>query len=371
MSDSKHLPALDGLRGMAVLIVFILHYGGGAQSGNLLLRSVGFAIHAGWSGVTLFFILSGFLITGILWDSRNTAHWWRNFYIRRALRIFPLYYATLFVVFLSAVLAHNGLLALTRLWMYALFLQDIPALQTKLVDFGSSLWLGHFWSLAIEEQFYLVWPFLITRMKTVRQAQHLCITVFVLSILFRAAIWLFNPSPVEYNQFLFTRAGELAAGGYLAMCFRDTLWSRLQSRARLITPLALAGFLAVCAVTRSFEVASGLMVNLGLPFITIFYSGFLVLSLGKGLVNRFARMAWLRWFGSISYGLYVIHQLLHTSYEDLATFLAPHAGHNAQCALIFLLAATISTSLAWLSLRFFETPFLKLRTRYKSSPALV
>jgi peptidoglycan/LPS O-acetylase OafA/YrhL len=336
-----------------------------------LLRGAGLAIQAGWSGVTLFFILSGFLITGILCDSRNTVHWWRNFYIRRTLRIFPLYYATLFVVFLSAVLAHNGLFALTRLWLYALFLQDIPFLRANFVDFGSSPWLGHFWSLAIEEQFYLVWPFLITRMKTVRQAQHLCISVFVLSILFRAAIWRFHPRPLEYDEFLFTRAGELAAGGYLAMCFRDTLWSRLQSRARLITPLALAGFLIVCAITRSFGMASGLMMNLGLPCITIFYSGFLVLSLDKGLVNRFARMSWLRWFGGISYGLYVIHQLLNPVYSELTTSLASHASHNAQRALNFLLAATISTTLAWLSLRFFETPFRKLRTRYKPAPAQV
>src|SRR3984957_4417651 len=204
-------------------MVVALHLGGGAQSSNLVLRSIGLLIKGGGNGVTLFFILSGFLITGILWDSRESGHWWLNFYIRRSLRIFPLYYGTLFVVFLTAIFAHQAIFCLSRLWIYALFLQDIPTLAHKAVDFGSSLWLGHFWSLAIEEQFYLVCPFLITRMKTGRQAQHLCITVFVLSILFRAAIWLFNPRPVEYNQFLFTHAGELAASGYLAMCFRDTL----------------------------------------------------------------------------------------------------------------------------------------------------
>jgi peptidoglycan/LPS O-acetylase OafA/YrhL len=371
MASSKHLPALDGIRGIAVLLVVIYHFAGGAQSTNLLVHSLGLLVQAGWSGVTLFFILSGFLITGILWDTRNAEHWWRNFYIRRTLRIFPLYYATLFVVFLTAVFAHNGLFSLSRLWIYVLFLQDIPAFFTRAADFGSPLWLSHFWSLAIEEQFYLVWPLLLTRMKTVRQAQHLCIAVFFLSALFRLAIWLFSADPSQYSIFLFTRAGELAAGGYLAMCFRDQQWSRLQRKATLTTLLSLAGFLSVCAVIRSFALKGALSLVLGLPCITIFFAGVLVLSLGDGFVSRVARMSWLRWFGGISYGLYVIHQLLNPIYFALAEAIAPHASHNVSRGIIFILGTTISIGLAWLSLRFFETPFLKLRTRFKSETVRV
>src|SRR5579862_4256705 len=98
----KHFPALDGLRGVAILTVFLLHYGGGAQSSNPLLSAAGELIKAGWSGVTLFFVLSGFLISGILWDARHTQGWWRNFYMRRTLRIFPLYYGALLLVLLTA-----------------------------------------------------------------------------------------------------------------------------------------------------------------------------------------------------------------------------------------------------------------------------
>ena len=99
-----HIPALDGLRGFAVLIVFIYHYGyaGGAQTSNPFLRLIGTCNTAGWCGVPLFFLLSGFLISGILWDDRDHPNWWRRFYLRRTLRIFPLYYASLILVLLSA-----------------------------------------------------------------------------------------------------------------------------------------------------------------------------------------------------------------------------------------------------------------------------
>jgi peptidoglycan/LPS O-acetylase OafA/YrhL len=365
MVRPKHLPSLDGIRGIAVLMVVALHLGGGAQSSNLALRSIGLLIKGGSNGVTLFFILSGFLITGILWDDRESPHWWLSFYIRRSLRIFPLYYGTIFVVFLTAVFAHQAIFCLSRLWIYALFLQDIPALTHKASDFGSPLWLGHFWSLAVEEQFYLIWPFLLIRMKSTRQAQHLCIAVFILSALFRAAVWCFATHPLAYNTFLFSRAGELAGGGYLAICYRDHQWARLQSNARLFTLLALAGFLAVCVITRSFGEQSGLAMNVGLPCATVLGSGILVLSLQDGLVSSFTRLPLLRWFGDISYGLYVIHQLLNSKFSSYAATLAPHAGPDALHALKLFLGVSISITLAWISRRFFEAPFLKLRTRYK------
>ena len=359
MAKMKHLPALDGIRGAAVLLVVILHFGGGAQSGHLVLRSIGLFIQLGWSGVTLFFILSGFLITGILWDSRSVPRWWRSFYLHRTRRIFPLYFATLFVVFLTALFAHKAIFCLSRLWVYAFFLQNIPLFFSRLENVGSPLWLSHFWSLAVEEQFYLIWPFLLTRMKTIRQAQHLCTVVFLLSVLFRAAIWRFSAQPMAYNGFLFARAGELAAGGYLAMCFRDRQWERLQSMAPLLAILSLAGLIATCAMTGTFRVDNGPGMNLGLPCATALYASLLVLSLGNGVVHRFACMPWLRWFGGISYGLYVFHQLLNPVYTSLSFAIAPHLRHNSSYALKFVIGIAISILLAWLSLRYFETPFRK------------
>src|SRR3984885_4831421 len=96
-ANSGHIPALDGVRGVAAATVFVYHYGGGAQSSFLPLRVMGILLHFAWVGVSLFFVLSGFLISGILWDGYQTPGWWRRFYVRRSLRIFPLYYLALVI----------------------------------------------------------------------------------------------------------------------------------------------------------------------------------------------------------------------------------------------------------------------------------
>lgn len=366
MAGHKHLPALDGLRGLAVLIVFVFHFGGGAQSPNSLLRSIGLLIQAGWSGVTLFFILSGFLISGILWDSRSTPGWWRNFYMRRTLRIFPLYYGTLFFVFLTAVAAGKGIFSCSRIWIYVFYLQNIPSLTVKAEDVGSHLWLWHFWSLAVEEQFYLLWPFLLMRMRSLDQAKRLSLGVFFFSAIFRVAIWRAFPHPTTFAGLIFTRAGELAVGAYLAMCFRDkALWHRLQARAPISLFISLAGFLITAAIGHSLGMVTPIMFLLGLPCITIFFASLLVLSLGNGVVNRFASLSWLRRLGGISYGVYVYHVLFFPVFTWIVATIAPHANRNASLALTFTVAGTLSIVLASLSFRFFESPFLKQRSRYR------
>jgi len=363
MTGRKHLPALDGIRGLAVLIVFIFHFGGGAQSPNFLLRSVGLLLQAGWSGVTLFFILSGFLISGILWDTRSTPDWWRNFYMRRALRIFPLYYGTLFLVFLTAVAASKGLFSCSRIWIYAFYLQNIPPLSVRSEDVGSHLWLSHFWSLAVEEQFYLLWPFLLMRMRSLDQAKRLSLGIFLFSAIFRVAIWYASPHPGIFSGFIFTRAGELALGAYLAMCFRDkALWHRLQARAPIVS---LVGFLAAGVVGHSLVLLTPSIFLVGLPCITIFFAALLVLGLGDGVVNRLACVSWLRRLGGISYGVYVYHVLLIPVFAWIVATIAPHASRNAALALTFTVAGTLSIGLATISFRFFESPFLRQRSRYR------
>src|SRR6201997_3361743 len=158
-----HLPVLDGVRGLAVLMVLLFHFVGdrppSSWGDGAIVHVTGFGAY----GVELFFILSGFLITGILYDTHNGPHYFRNFYMRRFLRIFPLYYGVLALVFFVAPLIQ--LLRGPTLdylvdrqawaWLYA-----VNIYIAKAGDWSFS-YLDHFWSLAIEEHFYLFWPLLV------------------------------------------------------------------------------------------------------------------------------------------------------------------------------------------------------------------
>jgi peptidoglycan/LPS O-acetylase OafA/YrhL len=374
----KHIPALDGIRGAAVIMVFLVHYGGGAKSANPLLHFIGVASEAGWCGVTLFFILSGFLISGIVWDSRHREHWLRRFYARRTLRIFPVYYASLLLVLLTAIVLRSEFSSPSRIWVYALYLQNIP-LPLHPVSLGSPLKVDHFWSLAVEEQFYLVWPFLLGRIRTLERARMLTLAVFVLSAVFRIVAWFFIPATgpggaslhrAFHGAYGFTlcRAGELAAGAYLAMCYRDPeLWKRIKAIAPYAFVAGLCGFVisGLYAHTFTDECATGFL--FGLPLMTILLSAVLVLSLGNGIVSHVARLGWLRWLGGISYGFYIFHVLFTPVFEWLAVKLTHHTSGNVFLGMTFLVALFLSILLAWASFRFFESFFLRLKDSYRAN----
>jgi peptidoglycan/LPS O-acetylase OafA/YrhL len=354
-TSGRHIPALDGVRGLAVLTVFVYHYGGGAQSANPALRFIGVCVHAGWCGVTLFFLLSGFLISGILWDNKDQRHWGREFYRRRMLRIFPLYYAALLLVLVSAIAIGNGKLVLSRIWIFALYLQNTPPFSAGSDDTGSPLMVYHLWSLAVEEQFYLLWPFLLVRARSLAQARQLC-------VLFRVFLGTAAAAPFAYGGSLPARAGELAAGAWLAMCYRDpALFRRVKGAAPRVLLAAGAAFVGVAVVERSFVPETRGMFVAGLPLITLAFTALLALALGNGAVARFMSLHWLRWLGRISYGIYVFHVLLAPVFHRIAVDLAPHGARNVVVSLTGVVACVLTPLVAQLSFTFFERPLLRLR----------
>lgn len=380
--NKKFYPALDGLRAVAVLLVFHQHY-----------LAYPFSMRWGWTGVDIFFVLSGFLITGILYDTRNTEHRFRNFYVRRTLRIFPLYYGIFLLVILTAPIFHWVFAKGWYLWLAYLgnFAQIglFDSLVNNLATFDTlrparfmslqvGIVFGHFWSLCVEEQFYLVWPFVVFYIRDRVRLRNLCALVVIVVPLLRLLCEHLLPSALLQADFLirFTplRVDALLLGAFVALCLRGPEAYRLKKFARPVVISLLGFFAAVSAslilFTHSTVQPSALswMSTIGLTLIDLLAAGLILRALEPhSLTYRLLNITWLRELGQMSYGFYVFHKLLYPFYWNAAVALfgagKPHL--NLYIA-IFGLAGT--TLISYLSFRFFESKFLLLKERFTVKP---
>ncbi len=302
--------ALDGIRGIAILWVlfhhlYLMHYVDFFPAWSLAIAK------GGWAGVDLFFVLSGYLITGILYDAKGQPNYFKNFYLRRILRIWPLYYLLLSVVFVvvpqiaarpAAITGHSG-------WglPYWFFVNNIWSVY---LGGWSDGWLGPTWSLAIEEQFYVIWP--VTVLLTKRSSlSKICIGLLIGSVALRIGLTL-GGIPAARSYFLtFTRFDGLVIGAFVAILARSP--AALAPYLSLATKVMVAAFLGMLALV-VYEGAmwwdQPWMVTLGLLFSAIFGGALLVYVLAaprsfvaaKLLDNRL-----LRTFGRLSFSLYLLH----------------------------------------------------------------
>jgi peptidoglycan/LPS O-acetylase OafA/YrhL len=360
-----HIPALDGVRGVAAATVFVYHYGGGAQSSLLPLRVAGTLIQFGWAGVSLFFVLSGFLISGILWDGYQKPKWWSRFYVRRSLRIFPLYYLAIAIAAAEWLVQGVPMSRLGPLWVYALYLGNVPWLGAELSHLPMNIRLHHFWSLAVEEQFYLVWPFVLALFAGKRlRAMHMILSLWLLTVAFRVVMLAVNGSDWSF-EFLFGRGGELLAGAYLAMAVRGDA----QERQRLfrILPYVLGCSLFMLLLTtylsHSAEFGPLWGSTIGLAACSTFFACIVGLSLRPGGMQSAFQFPLLRWLGKISYGIYVYHLLFHNGFVWITDRIAPHAGANVRLGLLFVVALAGTLAVASLSFYIYESAFLRLKKR--------
>jgi len=379
-------PALDGLRALAFLMVFFQHYLG---------------LPWGWSGVDIFFVLSGFLITGILFDTRHDPHRVRNFYVRRTLRIFPLYYGVLIAIFALTPLLHwrfnwTWLVWPAYLGNYARFFHPYAmngGLQ-RLADFEviGRLWhhdlvlfLGHFWSLCVEEQFYLVWPWVVFGIRDRRKLLWVCALAVPFCLVLRLVGQAFLPTWMLDKEVLYRvtpfRLDALLFGGFLALALRGENKERYLRAARWIFPIGalitISWLLFGSSGTLWHQpyVYPGWKFTWGLSAIDLI-SGLLILeSLQPGtLVYKVFNLQPLRWVGRISYGAYVLHDIPHPIYWSVCSMLVKHlAGRSAGSGdavqtiitgLTGVVALPGTLVLAWLSYRWFESPFLNLKERW-------
>jgi peptidoglycan/LPS O-acetylase OafA/YrhL len=359
---AAHVPALDGVRGAAAATVFIYHYGGGAQSSDLAIHFVGETIHLGWAGVSLFFVLSGFLITGILLDSMGQETWWRRFYIRRTLRIFPLYYFAICAVVVVNILLGRSWPSVLPIWPLFFYLQDFPGV-VKFELLGPHFNLGHLWSLAVEEQFYLVWPLLLLLTRKRDLVRQLAVAIFFASLLFRVAIFGCHINSEWATYFIGGRAGEMAVGGFLAAFLRtpeaETLPVVRNARRVLIAS-------AVCLVVLIFlskqtDARDAWMGTLGISLFSLLSGALILLCLQPGTTQRFFSLRILRWLGKISYGIYVYHVLLYPVFLRLTSRLLPSVTGRWYDVAVAAVATVGTLSAAALSFATLESGFLRLK----------
>jgi peptidoglycan/LPS O-acetylase OafA/YrhL len=360
-------PALDGLRGVAILLVFVFHYGGGLRSSNAFVRALGYFTESGWTGVILFFALSGFLITGSLWDSRDERDVLRNFYVRRILRIFPLYYLIVLIALIAAVARGNRLAELTPVLLYAGFLQNLPGLVTTALQPVSPLPLFHLWSLAVEEQFYILWPALVLFAGTRSRVLSLSLWIVALSEIFRILTHLpIVPAQfaATFDPFLLTHAGTLALGAALALAVRGPQWQLVERWAVPSFWAGIALYLLSSWQSGSLYLSPPLQFTAGLLGVGIASTAIIPIAMRAGRTRRILSSPPLRFLGRISYGFYVLHIFIEPLIDVLGEHLA-HASTGAHYQLArFVIAFPITVALASLSYYLFELPILAKKRRF-------
>ena len=416
----RKLQSLDGLRAIAVMSVVFCHLQGFLPAVNIPMFVLQKYLGQGWMGVDLFFVLSGFLITSLLMDTRLAENYFSGFYGRRILRIFPLYYLVLIsVMVISQLLVNIHAQAAPAIassvpppqdrWVYLCFLTNWLGLWHVQWDSHFNSILAHFWSLGIEEQFYFVWPLVIWLARP-RQIPWIAGIVAVLSALIRG-LWaahigiqqLVPPQSVMVQLATICRLDGLFIGALAACLFRTP--TAMEKISKFLPTVAIVCLGAVFCFFLILLFDSHVVLLLYGPnpirayslndavLLFMLFGEYTVLALGFGALVLFAaytehQNSWLQKIlqsrflapiGKYSYGIYVIHVPL-LGFVSVFLFSRIQAKSETEyilssCA-CFLLVAMASFATAALSYEFFEKKILRLKRYFEPRfaapvPALV
>jgi len=361
-----HIPALDGIRGLAILLVLFHHlFWANSNTGSRFFNFVDTLRGSSFVGVNLFFALSGFLITGILIDTLHVPHFFKTFYARRVLRIFPLYYGVLVLLLLFTKPLHllwNGWQYFFLTYTSNLVLWSRPPLI--LPHFN----INHFWSLQVEEQFYLVWPFVVYRIRKLKTLIRIIIITCIVVLLIR--IGLVAARPLLHNIYLpysptFSCVDNLLFGCGLCALLRTSVRNRVLKLAPWVFAACALVLLCAAIVNNGLDWEKSFFIpTLGFSLIGIASASLIAMTLrGGSYTEHFFKNKVLRFFGKYSYGLYVYHYSLSESLTTpVRTFVDAHFHSKALGVLVGAIVVTLlSILVALLSYHLFESRFLKLK----------
>ena len=359
----NYIPELDGLRGIAILLVITWHYFGGI-----------FAIFSiGWTGVDLFFVLSGYLITSRLILTLQKPGYFRRFYKNRILRIFPLYYATLigFYFIVPYIISPDYFKSLIfyrdNAPSFFLFLQNWTFINHPAILENHLIIL---WSLAVEEQFYLIWPFFIYFFVNSKYLKPILIVWLIVIVLFRIIIHMNNPDNFYaffYNTFCRMDAFIIGATLFL---IHEKILKPFHS---YIVVIAVVSAFAGIIIWNTNPAISPFIPSIGLTCIAIFYALLLHLAVQKKyrMFTYILNWPWLIFVGRISYGLYIFHWIiLRFLFGPVSNYINIHflAGKTLSSYLTLIICLILSFFVSIISFKYYESFFLKLKR--KRLPAL-
>jgi peptidoglycan/LPS O-acetylase OafA/YrhL len=371
---SGYLPGLDGVRGLAILMVMVTHFVGKATTQTPVQRLVVKAAGYGQLGVDLFFVLSGFLITGLLLRAKGQPNYFRNFYARRTLRIFPLYYAVLAALFLvlPAVVTPSPMLAEASRHQAWLWTYTSNIYVASVSSWYSLTYVNHFWSLAVEEHFYLLWPLVVFSCSR-QTVERICAGVILGGLALRIVLALNGVSELSISVLTPCRIDTLCVGGLLAsVAHRDGGADRLVERA-FGSALAIGALVFVvsawCAMT---DMGLTVLHQVRDTLYALFFGAVVLLSLtpGPGALTSVFRNSTLRFLGKYSYGLYVYHALLFWYFDENhveARFDAMFGSHALAMTAVAVVGTTISVAVAVLSYNLFEKHLLALKRFFETA----
>lgn len=363
--SQKHVPALDGIRGLAISLVLIHHLlRANGHTGIRLFDLLYVFVESAWVGVDLFFVLSGFLITGILYDSLSSDHRFKRFYMRRILRIFPLYYGVLFLLLVLTAPLH--LVWRGMQWKLLFYLQNMIFMVYSPAPFIN---LNHFWSLAVEEQFYLVWPFLVFWIKGLKRLILATVVLSLSAILIRFFLISKGFSPGYIYEFTPCRADTLLLGGCLALLMRSEWRNQVIDSAMILFSSAVILLFAIALHQHNLNWQSGYVIEtVGYTVIAMVGVGLIASSFRKAcLLKTMFELPALRFLGKYSYGIYIFHYSLDASLTNFLRFWLLRFSHSRFVSTLGAasLITCLTILLAMMSFHFYEKRFLNLKRYFE------